>query len=184
MDHDADPTALTRLAVAATLHCLTGCAIGEVLGMVLATALDLSNTVSVLLSVALAFLFGYGMTIAPFFSCNSWLLGEAAPAGTTTEAFAWNSSMIFGGAAIGTALAGTLAQSTGPTAALCVTSAAGLLTFVTSLTGRRRVGVVKPPRARGGCLGVIRNRAWKAAKSPGELPNERRSRNACLDPGN
>jgi hypothetical protein len=34
------------------------------------------------------------------------------------------------------------------------------------------IGVVKLLRARGGCLGVIRIRAWKAAKSPGELPNE------------
>jgi len=54
--------------------------------------------------------------------------------------------------------------------------------------GRRvsggRVGVVKLLRARGGCLGVIRNRAWKAAKSPGELPNERRTRNTRGDPGN
>ena len=38
--------------------------------------------------------------------------------------------------------------------------------------------MVKLLRARGGCLGVIRIRAWKAAKSPGELPNERRARNA------
>ena len=52
---------------------------------------------------------------------------------------------------------------------------------VVSLRGhgewRGRIGVVKLLRARGGCLGVIRMRAWKAAKSPGELPNERRSRN-------
>ena len=46
------------------------------------------------------------------------------------------------------------------------------------------IGVVKLLRARGGCLGVIRIRAWKAAKSPGELPNERRSRNTRRDPGN
>src|SRR5436309_14510671 len=46
------------------------------------------------------------------------------------------------------------------------------------------IGVVKLLRARGGCLGVIRIRAWKAAKSPGELPNERRARNAGGDPGN
>jgi hypothetical protein len=40
--------------------------------------------------------------------------------------------------------------------------------------GRRgRIGVVKLLRARGGCLGVIRWQAWKAAKGPGELPNER-----------
>src|SRR4051812_2254475 len=46
------------------------------------------------------------------------------------------------------------------------------------------IGVVKLLRARGGCLGVIRIRAWKAAKSPGELPNERSSRNARGYPGN
>ena len=45
------------------------------------------------------------------------------------------------------------------------------------------IGVVKLLRARGGCLGVIRDRAWKAAKSPGELPNERRARNARATQG-
>ncbi len=56
---------LTRQAVAATRHCLTGCAIGEVLGMVLTTALGLSNASSVIISTALAFVFGYSLTIAP-----------------------------------------------------------------------------------------------------------------------
>jgi uncharacterized protein DUF4396 len=56
---------LTRSAVQATLHCLTGCAIGEVLGMVIATALGWGNVSSVALSVALAFLFGYTLTIQP-----------------------------------------------------------------------------------------------------------------------
>ena len=65
MDHDTDPVALTRLAVAATLHCLTGCAIGEVLGMVIGTALGLHNLQTVLLAVALAFFFGYGLTMRP-----------------------------------------------------------------------------------------------------------------------
>ena len=45
------------------------------------------------------------------------------------------------------------------------------------------IGVVKLLRARGGCLGVIRIRAWKAAISPGELPNERRSRNTRATQG-
>jgi len=54
---------LTRLAVAATLHCLTGCAIGEVLGMAIATALGLGNGISIALAVALAFLFGYALTV-------------------------------------------------------------------------------------------------------------------------
>jgi Domain of unknown function (DUF4396) len=53
----------TPAAIRATLHCLTGCAIGEILGMVLATALDLGNAPSVILSVALAFLFGYALTL-------------------------------------------------------------------------------------------------------------------------
>ncbi|WP_190212569.1 DUF4396 domain-containing protein [Kitasatospora indigofera] len=52
-----------RTAVQATLHCLTGCAIGEVLGMILGTALGLHNGATVVLSVALAFVFGYALTM-------------------------------------------------------------------------------------------------------------------------
>jgi hypothetical protein len=55
----------TRSAVQATLHCLTGCAIGEILGMVLATALGFGNALSIAVSVALAFVFGYGLTLRP-----------------------------------------------------------------------------------------------------------------------
>ncbi|GAA4717603.1 DUF4396 domain-containing protein [Pedococcus ginsenosidimutans] len=50
-------------AMAATLHCLTGCAIGEVLGMVVGTAFGLHNLGTVVLSVVLAFVFGYGLTM-------------------------------------------------------------------------------------------------------------------------
>src|SRR3954468_9819804 len=56
---------LTRTAISATLHCLTGCAIGEILGMVLATALGWGDAASIALSVALAFFFGYTLTIRP-----------------------------------------------------------------------------------------------------------------------
>jgi hypothetical protein len=49
-------------AVRATLHCLTGCAIGEILGMVLATAFGFGGAASIALAVALAFLFGYALT--------------------------------------------------------------------------------------------------------------------------
>ena len=56
---------LTRSAVQATVHCLTGCAIGEVLGMVLATALDWGNAVSIAVSTVLAFFFGYALTLRP-----------------------------------------------------------------------------------------------------------------------
>src|SRR5689334_65678 len=53
------------VAVSATLHCLTGCAIGEILGMVIATALALGNTASIGIAIALAFVFGYGLTMRP-----------------------------------------------------------------------------------------------------------------------
>lgn len=56
---------LTGLAVSATIHCLTGCAIGEVLGMVIGLALGWGNAATVALSVVLAFLFGYSMTLWP-----------------------------------------------------------------------------------------------------------------------
>jgi hypothetical protein len=61
-DHDHD---LEGMALSATLHCLTGCAIGEVAGMALGTALGLSNWPTVALAVALAFLFGYALTSYP-----------------------------------------------------------------------------------------------------------------------
>jgi hypothetical protein len=51
--------------VVATVHCLTGCAIGEVLGMVLATWWGFGNTASIVLAIGLAFTFGYSLTIAP-----------------------------------------------------------------------------------------------------------------------
>jgi hypothetical protein len=56
-------TSLTRAAVQATLHCLTGCAIGEVLGMVIATALGFGDLASIALAIALAFVFGFGLTV-------------------------------------------------------------------------------------------------------------------------
>jgi Domain of unknown function (DUF4396) len=49
-------------AISATLHCLTGCAIGEVLGMAIATALGWGNLAQIALAIGLAFLFGYGFT--------------------------------------------------------------------------------------------------------------------------
>jgi hypothetical protein len=51
------------MAATATLHCLTGCAIGEVLGMVIGTATGMSNAATVVLSIALAFVFGYALTM-------------------------------------------------------------------------------------------------------------------------
>ncbi|HVL31329.1 MAG TPA: DUF4396 domain-containing protein [Solirubrobacteraceae bacterium] len=56
---------LTRVALSATLHCLTGCAIGEVLGMVIGTSLGFSELGTVALAVGLAFIFGYALTSLP-----------------------------------------------------------------------------------------------------------------------
>lgn len=56
---------LTRQAISATLHCLTGCAIGEITGMVLGVALDWPAWITVAVSVVLAFGFGYGLALRP-----------------------------------------------------------------------------------------------------------------------
>jgi len=59
-----DPS-LNRTAFSATAHCLTGCAIGEVLGMVIGTAFGWSNFATIVLAVVLAFFFGYSLTMVP-----------------------------------------------------------------------------------------------------------------------
>src|SRR5829696_4374211 len=66
-DHDHGDGSLNRLAVSATVHCLTGCAIGEVTGMAIATVLGWSNLGQIALAVGLAFLFGYTLTSIPLF---------------------------------------------------------------------------------------------------------------------
>ncbi|MDQ0380562.1 DUF4396 domain-containing protein [Amycolatopsis thermophila] len=67
MDHSTHQltarTATWATAAQATLHCLTGCAIGEVLGMVIGTALEFGNLATVVLAIALAFVFGYSLTM-------------------------------------------------------------------------------------------------------------------------
>lgn len=67
-EHQAMPTegaTLTAVALSATLHCLTGCALGEIAGMAIGTALGFSDLGTILLAVALAFLFGYTLTSLP-----------------------------------------------------------------------------------------------------------------------
>jgi hypothetical protein len=70
--------ALTSLAVTATLHCLTGCAIGEVAGLAIGTALGLSNLGTIVLAVVLAFFFGYGLTSLPLLR-SGMALGAVIP---------------------------------------------------------------------------------------------------------
>ncbi|WP_291419416.1 DUF4396 domain-containing protein [Actinophytocola sp.] len=63
MSTEHKPGAGWGMAVSATLHCLTGCAIGEVLGMVIGTALGWGTLATVVLAIALAFVFGYALTM-------------------------------------------------------------------------------------------------------------------------
>jgi hypothetical protein len=63
--HEGHAAGLNSLAVSATTHCLTGCAIGEVLGMFLATAFGWGDVASIALAVGLAYVFGFSLTARP-----------------------------------------------------------------------------------------------------------------------
>jgi len=56
---------LNSMAASATLHCLTGCAIGEVAGLMIGTAIGLGNGGTIAISIALAFFFGYTLSTLP-----------------------------------------------------------------------------------------------------------------------
>ena len=60
-----DKGSLNSLAFSATVHCLTGCAIGEVLGLIIADTLGWGNFASIALAVILAFFFGYSLAMVP-----------------------------------------------------------------------------------------------------------------------
>jgi uncharacterized membrane protein YbjE (DUF340 family) len=68
--HTHGGSSLNRSAFQATVHCLTGCAIGEVLGMIIATGLRWGNAASIAISVVLAFVFGYSLTLGPIIRAN------------------------------------------------------------------------------------------------------------------
>lgn len=63
--HESHDKSLNKMAISATLHCLTGCAIGEILGLIIGTALGLDAHVTLLLAIGLAFLFGYSLSTLP-----------------------------------------------------------------------------------------------------------------------
>jgi hypothetical protein len=87
--HHEMPTegrALTSVAVSATLHCLTGCAIGEVTGVAIGTALGFSDLGTIALAVALAFLFGYALTSLPLLRAGL-ALGAVVPIALASDTF-------------------------------------------------------------------------------------------------
>ena len=69
---------INRIAFLATVHCLTGCAIGEVLGMIIGTALGWGNLATIVLAIVLAFVFGYSLTMLPLLRAGL-ALGAAVP---------------------------------------------------------------------------------------------------------
>src|SRR5687768_8003939 len=78
--------ALNAVAFSATLHCLTGCAIGEVTGMIIGTALGFSDLGTIALAVALAFLFGYSLTSLPLLRAGL-ALRAVVPIALATDTF-------------------------------------------------------------------------------------------------
>ena len=82
----ASGRALTTVAISATLHCLTGCAIGEILGMAIGTALGLSNWTTVGLAIALAFVFGYSLTSLPLLRAG-FTLAAVIPIALASDTF-------------------------------------------------------------------------------------------------
>jgi Domain of unknown function (DUF4396) len=74
-NHASTGPSLNRVALSATIHCLTGCAIGEVAGMVIGTALGWGNAATIALAVGLAFATGYAFTIFPLLRAGLPLKG-------------------------------------------------------------------------------------------------------------
>jgi hypothetical protein len=78
VSHAAHGPSLNRTAFSATVHCLTGCAIGEVLGMIIGTALGWGDMETIALAVVLAFFFGYSLTMLPLLRAGI-AFGAAVP---------------------------------------------------------------------------------------------------------
>jgi hypothetical protein len=78
VSHAAHGPSLNRIAISATVHSLTGCAIGEVLGMIIGTALGWGDMETIALAVVLAFFFGYSLTMLPLLRAGI-AFGAAVP---------------------------------------------------------------------------------------------------------
>jgi hypothetical protein len=73
----------SAMAVSATLHCLTGCAIGEIAGLMIGTAIGLATGWTIVLAIALAFFFGYSLSTLPLLKAG---LGLGAALGLVLAA--------------------------------------------------------------------------------------------------
>lgn len=106
--------ALNRLAVMATLHCLTGCAVGEILGNVIGSGLGWSSIATEIFTVPLAFGFGYGFTMKPLLG-NGMEIGRATRLALASDSLSI-ATMVIVDAIIMMVVPGALAA--GPTTAL------------------------------------------------------------------
>lgn len=77
---------LTNLSISATFHCLTGCALGEIAGLAIGTALGFSDLGTIALAVGLAFLFGYSLTSLPLLR-SGMALGAVIPIALAADTF-------------------------------------------------------------------------------------------------
>jgi hypothetical protein len=75
---------LNRLSVSATVHCMTGCVLGEITGLAIGTALGWSDLATIALAVTLAFLFGYTLTSRPLFRAGL-TLAQVIPIALATD---------------------------------------------------------------------------------------------------
>lgn len=82
----SNKSSLNRTAFSATAHCLTGCAIGEVLGMVIGTALGWGNFATIVLAIILAFFFGYSLTSLPLLR-SGMALSTVIPLALASDTF-------------------------------------------------------------------------------------------------
>lgn len=64
-EHSDQDMNANNMAVSATLHCITGCAIGEITGLIIGSIIGLSTGANIVLAIALAFLFGYSLSMLP-----------------------------------------------------------------------------------------------------------------------
>jgi Domain of unknown function (DUF4396) len=85
-DMNTSEASLNKVAFSATAHCLTGCAIGEVLGFVIGTALGWGDFSTMALAIALAFLFGYSLTMLPLLR-SGLALGAVVPLALAADTF-------------------------------------------------------------------------------------------------
>ncbi len=81
----------TAMALSATLHCLTGCAIGEIAGLIIGTAAGLSNAATIAISIALAFFFGYSLSVLPLLK-SGLALRAALTVVLAADTLSWRSS--------------------------------------------------------------------------------------------